>query len=294
VTLWGRTDTLAAVVDPVAVRQPSASTLFETVPDSVALTATQGNTAATDEAFEAAAETVNLDVTNDGLVRNDIEPLAALASWAAADEKLTVRMTSQGPHRHPGESMAAPAARELEVSVSWTATCSANYLAGAHARDQRTTAELALDRDGTFRGLRVETDANAIDHGSRGRSAEDRGPDDSNGAAALTVTVGTSVDGFDAEADETGIVGDGRETVFEAGDAMEGPVPGSAVRSLNGPSKLAGGRLASAKAPTAGRDSRFATGSSSISRTETRGKRRPALCVNRGSGPTPPPGRERG
>jgi carbon-monoxide dehydrogenase large subunit len=64
------------VVDPVAVRQPSASRLFETAPDSLALTATQGNTAATDEAFEAAAETVNLDVNNDRLIANAIEPRA--------------------------------------------------------------------------------------------------------------------------------------------------------------------------------------------------------------------------
>jgi len=53
--------------------------------------------------------------------------------------------------------MAAWAARDLGREVKWTATRSANYREGAHGRDHRTTAELALTADGEFLGHRVQT-----------------------------------------------------------------------------------------------------------------------------------------
>jgi len=185
-------DPLDAVVDPVAATADGAPTVFADAPDNVAVTTELGDREATARAFADADRVVELDLANNRLVPSALEPRAALASWDDADEQLTVRMTSQSPHghrrklattlglperrirvvaprvgggfghkghHHPGEAMAAWAARQLDRPVKWTATRSGNSLAGAHGRDHRTTAALAVDDDGTIRGLRAETHA---------------------------------------------------------------------------------------------------------------------------------------
>ncbi len=61
---------------------------------------------------------------------------------------------------YPEETAAAWAARELRRPVKWTGDRSEAFLSDAHGRDHLTTAELALDAQGTFLGLRVKTRAN--------------------------------------------------------------------------------------------------------------------------------------
>jgi carbon-monoxide dehydrogenase large subunit len=191
-----------AVVDPEAATDPDAPTLFEGAPDNVAVTADLGDDDATDRAFEDADRTVELDLVNNRLIPTPLEPRAALARWG--DDGLTVELTSQAPHghrrklahtlglperhvrvvapavgggfghkghHHPGEAMAAWAARRLDRPVKWANTRSENALEGAHGRDHRTTAELAVDDDGTLRGLRVETTANVGGYGLGGGPA---------------------------------------------------------------------------------------------------------------------------
>jgi len=185
-------DGLGAVSDPVAATDDDAPTLYDDAPDNVAVTGELGDESAVEDAFAAADETVSLDLENNRLIPSALEPRAALARYDPGDGELTVEMTSQSPHghrhklsqtlglperrirviapdvgggfghkghHHPGEATAAWTAMELDRPVKWTATRSGNYLAGAHGRDHRTTAELAVDRDGTVRGLRVDTDA---------------------------------------------------------------------------------------------------------------------------------------
>ncbi|WP_135830693.1 xanthine dehydrogenase family protein molybdopterin-binding subunit [Halorussus halobius] len=197
-------DPLDAVVDPVTATREDAPTIFESAPDNVALTSELGDREATDEAFAAADRTVELDLVNNRLIPSALEPRAALARWDAADDRLTVEMTSQSPHghrrdlsntlglpenairvvspsvgggfghkghHHPGEAMAGWAAMELGRPVKWTATRSENYLAGAHGRDHRTSAALAVDDDGTIRGLRAETHAGVGGYGLGGGPA---------------------------------------------------------------------------------------------------------------------------
>jgi len=185
-------DERGAVVDPREAASEDAPTVFDDAPDNVALTADLGDAAATDEAFADADRVVSVDLENNRLIPSALEPRAALARYDAGDEELTVEMTSQSPHghrrklshtlglperrirviapdvgggfghkghHHPGEAAAAFAAMQLDRPVAWTATRSGNYLAGAHGRDHRTTAELAVDDDGTIRGLRADTHA---------------------------------------------------------------------------------------------------------------------------------------
>jgi carbon-monoxide dehydrogenase large subunit len=179
-----------AVTDPVDATTDGAPTLFDGVSDNVAARQTLGDRETTDQAFAEAAHTVSLDLVNNRLISNAIEPRAALARYDSAAGQLVVEMTSQSPHGHrqdlahtlgvaereirvivpsvgggfghkghhyPGEAVTAWCATRLNRPVKWTATRSENYLAGAHGRDHRTHAELALDADGTITGLRVET-----------------------------------------------------------------------------------------------------------------------------------------
>jgi carbon-monoxide dehydrogenase large subunit len=191
-------DRLDAVTDPLDATAEDAPTLFDGVPDNVAAVGNLGDRAATEQAFTDADQTVDLDLVNNRLIPNAMEPRAALARYDAADDQLTVEMTSQSPHghrrdlahtlglpereirvvapsvgggfghkghHHPGEAMAAWCAMELDRPVKWTATRSGNYLVGAHGRDHRTHAALAFDDDGTISGLRAETHAAAGGYG---------------------------------------------------------------------------------------------------------------------------------
>ena len=184
---YGRRD---AVVDPTEAAEPDAPTLFESCPDNVVSRGELGDESATEAAFEDADHSVELDLRNNRLIPNAMEPRAALAR--EEDGRLRVDMTSQNPHEHrsdiantlempeseirvvspdvgggfghkghhyPGESMAAWSALQLDRPVKWVATRTENYQAGAHGRDHVTTAALAFDDDGRMRGLRVETDA---------------------------------------------------------------------------------------------------------------------------------------
>ncbi|GAB7095607.1 xanthine dehydrogenase family protein molybdopterin-binding subunit [Halolamina litorea] len=184
-------DPLGVESDPVAATDEGAPTLFDAAPDNVAAVGELGDREETDRAFDGAERVVAVELENNRLIPSALEPRAALAEFDRT-EGFTVTMSSQSPHghrrklshtlgvperqirvispdvgggfghkghHHPGEAMAAWAARDLGTSVKWTATRSGNYREGAHGRDHRTTAELALDGDGTFRGLRVDTHA---------------------------------------------------------------------------------------------------------------------------------------
>ncbi len=185
-------DRLDAVTDPIEATAEGAPEIFEGVPNNVVTVTDMGDADATAGAFEDADRVVEIELENNRLIANAMEPRAALAEYDDVEESLTVTMTSQSPHghrgklsdtlgipenrirvvapsvgggfghkghHHPGEAVAAWCSRELGIPVKWTATRSENYLAGAHGRDHRTTAELAFDDDGTIRGLQAETHA---------------------------------------------------------------------------------------------------------------------------------------
>lgn len=187
-----------AVVDPVAATESGAPTLYDEAPNNVVNRTELGDEEATKQAFREADHVIERDLENNRLIPSALEPRAAMAQWDAGNDELTVEMTSQSPHghrqklahtlgmpegqirvispavgggfghkghHHPGEAMAAWSARMLDRPVKWTATRSENYLAGAHGRDHRTHAEIAIDDDGTIRGLRAETYGNVGSYG---------------------------------------------------------------------------------------------------------------------------------
>ncbi len=179
----------------VSVANATAGAQLHTnVPDNVCYLWELGDADATNAAFAAAAHVTKLTFSNNRLIPNAMEPRAAVASFDAATEEFTLVTTSQNPHLerlilsafvqlapehklrviapdvgggfgskifvYAEETAVAWAARRVGRPVKWTADRSESFLADAHGRDHLTTAELALDGDGLFQGLRVRTRAN--------------------------------------------------------------------------------------------------------------------------------------
>jgi carbon-monoxide dehydrogenase large subunit len=153
-----------------------------------------GDKAATDEAFANAHHVTSLELLNNRLIPNAMEPRAALAEFNAGNENLTLHTTSQNPHVarlvlsafnqiapehklrviapdvgggfgskifiYAEETVCLWAARKINRPIKWNAERSESFQADAHGRDHVTTAELALDAGGKFTGMRVHTIAN--------------------------------------------------------------------------------------------------------------------------------------
>ncbi len=145
-------------------------------------------------AFAKAERVVRLELVNNRLVANPLEPRAAHAEYDAATGRVTLYTPSQGPHQiysqiadavlriprkqlrvvsgnvggafgmkiflYPEQPLMVWAARRLKRSVRWTADRSESFLSDAQGRDNYSIAELALDRDARFLALRVTTWAN--------------------------------------------------------------------------------------------------------------------------------------
>ena len=168
-------------------------TVHEEAPDNVAFDFELGDVDAVDDAFGDADHVTRVELDQPRLIPNAIEPRAAAVDYDPDTDELTVWMTSQNPHLHrmlmstatlghpehklrivapevgggfgskiyhyPDEAITAWCAKQLGRSVKWQATRREGYITDCHGRDHITEAELALDEDGTIRGLRVETHA---------------------------------------------------------------------------------------------------------------------------------------
>ena len=147
-----------------------------------------------DAALAKAAHVTRLELWNNRLVANPIEPRAALAEHDAASGRTTLYTPCQGPHHlhgqiadavvktgrdklrvvsgnvggafgmkiflYPEQPAVVWAARRLRRAVRWTAERSESFLSDAQGRDNWTIAELGTDREGRFVALRVTTWAN--------------------------------------------------------------------------------------------------------------------------------------
>jgi aerobic carbon-monoxide dehydrogenase large subunit len=153
-----------------------------------------GDKVATDAAFAKAAHVTKLDLINNRLVPNAMEPRAAIGEFDRATGDYTLWTTSQNPHvirllmgafvlgipehklrviapdvgggfgskiyHYAEEAIVTWASRKIGRPIKWVAERSESFVSDAHGRDHVTHAELALDADGKFLGLRVQTLAN--------------------------------------------------------------------------------------------------------------------------------------
>ncbi|CAB3752855.1 xanthine dehydrogenase family protein molybdopterin-binding subunit [Paraburkholderia humisilvae] len=187
-------DELPANVDTAHAADPGQPAVHDEVPDNTCFTWGHGDKAATDAAFAKAAHVTTLDIVNNRLVPNAIEPRAVNAAWSPHDDSYTVYVANQNPHVERllmaafvlalpeskvrviapdvgggfgskiflyAEDVAVTwASKKVRRPVKWTAERSEAFLSDAHGRDHVTKAELAINKDGTFLAMRVHTIAN--------------------------------------------------------------------------------------------------------------------------------------
>ncbi|WP_254524414.1 xanthine dehydrogenase family protein molybdopterin-binding subunit [Natrinema caseinilyticum] len=184
---------LDAVTDPDAALGDDAPELHDDAEGNVAFDWEIGDSERTEEAFESAAHTASIDLENQLLIPNAMEPRAAVADYSPGTDELEVFMTSQNPHLHrllmsgvighpehklrikapevgggfgskihhyADEALVAWVAKHLERPVKWTATRTETYKTDAQGRGHVTTADIAMNEDGDVVGLRVDTTAN--------------------------------------------------------------------------------------------------------------------------------------
>ena len=183
-----------AVVDPAEALKPGAPQVFADVPGNLCYDWSLGDLAAVDAAFAKAARVVKLDLVNNRLVPNAMEPRAAIGEFDRATGDYTLYTTSQNPHvirllmgafvlhipeaklrvvapdvgggfgskiyHYAEEAIVTWAAGKLRRPVKWTAERSESFMSDAHGRDHVTHVELALDADAKFLALKVSTIAN--------------------------------------------------------------------------------------------------------------------------------------
>jgi carbon-monoxide dehydrogenase large subunit len=187
-------DELPAVADLEAASAEGAPLVWQEAPGNVCFDWEIGDKAATDAAFEKATKVASIDVVNNRLIANAMEPRAAIGDYDAGKDEYTLYTTSQNPHvirllmgafvlgipehklrviapdvgggfgskifHYAEEAIMTWASKKLNRPVKWTAERSESFISDAHGRDHISHAELAMDDDGTFLGLRVSTRAN--------------------------------------------------------------------------------------------------------------------------------------
>jgi carbon-monoxide dehydrogenase large subunit len=187
-------EVLEAVVDTGTARDPSKPEVHAGISRNTVFEWELGNKAETEAAFAKAAHVTRLDITNNRLVPNPMEPRAAIGDYDPGEESFTLHVTSQNPHVarlvlsafvglapehklrviapdvgggfgskifiYAEEVVCLWAARRLKRPVKWNSDRTEAFLCDAHGRDHVTKAELATDAQGKILGLRVHTTAN--------------------------------------------------------------------------------------------------------------------------------------
>jgi carbon-monoxide dehydrogenase large subunit len=185
-------EVLPSVSDPA--RAKSGPQIHEVAPNNTIYEWALGDAKGVDAAFAQAKHVTKIDIVNNRLVPNAIEPRVALAEYDSGTDALTLWNTSQNPHVarlvisafvgiapenklrviapdvgggfgskifiYPEEVVCLWAARKVNRPVKWTSERSEAFLTDAHGRDHVTHAELALDEHGKILALRAKTIAN--------------------------------------------------------------------------------------------------------------------------------------
>jgi len=185
---------LPAVSDPATAQQSGAAQIHEVAPNNTIYQWHLGDGPAVDAAFKSAKHVTKLDIVNNRLVPNAIEPRAAIGDYDSGTGAFTLWNTTQNPHVarlviaafvgmapehklrviapdvgggfgskifiYPEEVVALWAAKRVGRPVKWVADRSESFLTDAHGRDHVTRAEMAFNADGKILAVRVKTIAN--------------------------------------------------------------------------------------------------------------------------------------
>jgi carbon-monoxide dehydrogenase large subunit len=185
---------LPAIIDMKAALTAKSAPVHDEAPDNMCFDWEFGDKAATDAAFAKAAHVTKIDLVNQRLIANAMEPRAAIGVYDIGEDQHTLYTTSQNPHvirllmgafvlsipehklrviapdvgggfgskifHYAEEAFVTWAAKKVGRPVKWTADRSEAFMSDAQGRDHVTHAELAIDKDGKMLALRCDTLAN--------------------------------------------------------------------------------------------------------------------------------------
>ena len=187
---------LPAVVNMKAALEEGSAKVHDDLSDNLCYDwgFVEENKGAVEEAIANAAHVTTLELVNNRLVANPMEPRVAVGDFNRATGDSTLYTTSQNPHvirllmgafvlgipehklrvvapdvgggfgtkifHYAEEAFCTFAAKACNRAVKWTSTRSEAFMSDAHGRDHVTKIELALDADNNFTAVRTETYAN--------------------------------------------------------------------------------------------------------------------------------------
>ncbi|MEM6624334.1 MAG: xanthine dehydrogenase family protein molybdopterin-binding subunit [Pseudomonadota bacterium] len=186
---------LPAVMDMASAIQGGAA-VHDDVPDNLCFDweFVAENKDAVDAAIAGAHHVTTLELTNNRLVANPMEPRAAIGEFEPGTGDYTLYTTSQNPHvirllmgafvlsipehklrvvapdvgggfgskiyHYAEEAFVTWAAAQIKRPIKWVADRSEDFISAAQGRDHVTKVELAMDAYGNFLALRCSTLAN--------------------------------------------------------------------------------------------------------------------------------------
>ncbi len=185
---------LPAVSGTGTALDSGAALLHEEAPGNLCYDWVLGDEAEADAAFAKAHHVTKVDLVNNRLIPNAMEPRAALGDYDGGTDSFTLYSTSQNPHLlklilcafvfglnenklrviapdvgggfgskifcYAEETVCMWASKKVKAPVKWTADRSESFTSDAHGRDHITHAQLAMDENGKFLGMKVDTTAN--------------------------------------------------------------------------------------------------------------------------------------
>ena len=184
-------DPLPAVSNVTRALAPGTQAIWPDAPGNVALDWADGDVAAVDAAFADAAHVARIQLNDTRVAPSAMEPRAAIGAWDPGDARYTLVACTQGVaivrrlladhvfevprsdirvithdvgggfgmkvQAYADYGALLYAARKLGRPVKWTASRLESFLCDTHGRDGQLEGELALDAEGKFLGLRVNT-----------------------------------------------------------------------------------------------------------------------------------------
>ncbi|HZL58382.1 MAG TPA: xanthine dehydrogenase family protein molybdopterin-binding subunit [Stellaceae bacterium] len=187
-------ETLPAVTDTAQAAAPVAPNVWDEAPGNICFVEHLGNEAAVKDAFRRAKHVVRERFVINRIAANPMETRAALGFYDTSDERYTLHAGLQAPHlmraelaeqilkipasrlrvvspdvgggfgmkgsSFPEYSLVLWAAKRIGRPVKWMAERGESFAADHHARDNISEVALALDENGKFLALDVDTIAN--------------------------------------------------------------------------------------------------------------------------------------
>jgi carbon-monoxide dehydrogenase large subunit len=185
---------LPATIDTAGAAEDGQPLVHDEAANNVCYDWEFGEKAPVDEALAASHHVTKIDLINQRLAPNAIEPRAAIGDYDKGDDRTTLYTTSQNPHvirllmctavlnlpetkvrvvapdvgggfgskiyHYAEEALVTWATRKVGRPVKWTADRSEAFMSDAQGRDHVTHVELGLDADGKFTAMNISTKAN--------------------------------------------------------------------------------------------------------------------------------------